>query len=67
MEWISVKDKFPPDDENVIVAGFAEGDDELTTFYNTATHSRSGWRDEIGRFGQERVLFWMPLPTPPKE
>ena len=64
--WISVNDKMPNENENVIVCGYQEsGDTELLTFYNTATHNNYGWSDAVGLFTEEQVLFWQPLPTPP--
>jgi hypothetical protein len=61
--WISVKERFPEDEQPVLVWGYnhreTEGDYSLTIFVS----DREGPRFLCGGF---RVTHWMSLPEPPK-
>lgn len=67
MEWIDVKDKLPDNDDFVIVAIYDENGD--TPFWET----NFGWyfdRAEcwiVDTHQRTDILYWMPLPEPPKE
>lgn len=71
MEWISVKDRLPEDEQRVIAycqkvkkyfVGFAE-----RSHYSDKVH----WWHEGAKGGlysaTSKVTHWMPLPEPPKE
>lgn len=64
-EWISVKDRLPEDNENVL-AHTRYG--EIRVFLSD---EEGDWFDERGRFYSRNtsgaVTHWMPLPEPPKE
>ncbi len=75
-EWISVKDRLPPDDEPVLV--YHEDDDHITlgefekTDIKQYFHSDGsqffyddGWSSQIPWAQKGRVTHWMPLPLPP--
>ena len=68
MEWISVKDKLPEIDQQVL---FCEVfDDDLfvcTGYYEEVYSGVVGFVDHFGREISSGVEFWMPLPEPPKE
>jgi len=59
MEWISVKDRLPSDEQDVIVT---DGKNVLQTFYaiydSGISWGTSRWVGEI--------THWMPLPEPPQ-
>ena len=58
-EWISVADKIPPDQEEVLV---------LTQSKNGVRNVDKGyWAiDHFIHRGRSQVTHWMPLPEPPK-
>jgi hypothetical protein len=56
-EWISVKDRLPEDDRNVLV--YSEICGIVIADYDT-----NGWCDQQYNF--IRPSHWMPLPEPPK-
>ena len=72
-EWISVKDRLPKRDANVmcitptrwIHIGRYQGD----KFENAIFFRRWGYDKKIGaeRYIPTEVTHWMPLPEPPKE
>ena len=59
-EWVSVEERLPTDERPVLVfVGYA---DTMTGFITTSSWQGDGLvRDE------QRTLFWMPLPAPPKK
>ena len=71
-KWISVKDRLPEDNLNVLV--YAIGDNENSVIAMTGyTHKMygyniEGWRSPWQYFFYEyKITHWMPLPEPPKE
>ena len=78
MEWISVKDRLPEDDQHVLVyhaedfhitVGYFESD--YVQYYIESDGSKfytdDGWETEISWAPKGDVTHWMPLPEPPKE
>lgn len=61
MEWISVKDKLPEDDEYVLV--YHSWDDYITSGY----FDDHGWETDIPWAPEGKVTHWMYLPKAPKE
>lgn len=67
-EWISVEERLPTDEHPVIVfVGYA---DTMTGFITTSSYfcfdENPHWQwDGLVR-DEQRTLFWMPLPKPPK-
>ena len=59
-EWISVKDKLPTSDRNVLV--FVRGYVEIGWY--DGYHDE--WRTGIVTLDNCEVTHWMPLPQPPK-
>ncbi len=79
MEWISVKDRLPNNNELVIAYGKKETDSEkdvwLVTFYKEVIEkcgdhkkniSDQYWEKTNG-YDVDEVTHWMPLPQPPKD
>lgn len=71
-KWISVEDRLPEDNLNVLV--YAIGDNENSVIAMTGyTHKMygyniEGWRSPWQYFFYEyKITHWMPLPEPPKE
>ena len=71
-EWISVKDRLP-DDEKEVLCWYLSGDGNCYHTIGVCLQETYGnvWsteadRDECG-YGCEKVTHWMPLPEPPKE
>ncbi|HMG14876.1 MAG TPA: DUF551 domain-containing protein [Saprospiraceae bacterium] len=78
MEWISVEDRLPENDEDVLVyhaddfhitVGSFEKDN--VSFYIESDGSKfytdSGWETEIPWAQKGGVTHWMPLPESPKD
>lgn len=63
MEWISVKDRLP-DNAGDVLCLFIGWDDMI--FHGVAFHEEDGWYDSDGE-SVNNVIYWMPLPEPPKE
>ena len=61
MNWISVKERLPEDEERVLI--FADGEIHLMT-YNSYWHDFTSIED---CFEETKVTHWMSLPEPPKE
>ena len=62
-EWISVKDRLPEDNTNVLVYRGS-----LISVYTYIGHNE--WEDDYGywsRTDDDGITHWMPLPEPPKE
>lgn len=77
-QWISVEDRLPPDDEDVLVyhqqdshisVGFFEKDNVQWYIESDGNkfYTDTGWETEIPWAQKGRVTHWMPLPKPPKE
>jgi len=73
MEWISVKDRLPENDEYVLVYPY-DSDHDIGAYYwpypdNKAGDKQGKWMNEsqdgykYPRFG---ITHWMSLPEPPK-
>ena len=62
-EWISVKDRLPEGNKNVLVCCYknAVGYRIDITFYCDQSEYGSGW------YLPANITHWMPLPEPPKE
>ena len=66
-EWVSVEERLPTDERPVLVfVGYA---DTMTGFITTSSYfcfdENPHWQwDDLIR-GEQRTLFWMPLPAPP--
>lgn len=78
MEWISVKDKLPSNDQDVLV--YHADDDHITVgcfesdnvaFYiqpdGSKFYTDSGWETEIPWAQKGQVTHWMELPERPKD
>lgn len=64
MDWISIKDRSPEKNTNVLVfTGMAAPNDIMIGHIN----NHGFWWDEEANFMQIPVVSWMPLPEPPKE
>ena len=84
MEWISVTNKLPQDEERVLLLFELKNDYFKEFIYNIATYSENlkrvdeydfekekcgfyKWSESEDRYVEiEDVLYWMPLPKPPK-
>ena len=68
-QWISVEDRLPDENKNVIV--FAN--DIVSSFVETACYYvcpeylHGGWSEENGDPYEPIITHWMNLPEPPKE
>lgn len=61
--WISVEERLPEEDENVLVYGpWGIGNG-----YSLAFWYDSAWNDVDSGYPLDNVSHWMPLPDPPKE
>lgn len=56
LEWISVKDKLPP--ENILVLGMSQTPRNIFNIYNVMA---------LDEFEEADVTHWMPLPDAPQE
>ena len=75
-KWISVKDRLPDNDNEVITAYKIDDEKAMKKrkgklFVKTGNWTGSRWIsvwDEYKSYAtEEEVLYWMPLPEPPKE
>ena len=68
-QWISVEDKLPDENADVIVFAndIVNGFVETACYYVCPEYLSGGWREENGDPYEPIVTHWMPLPTPPKE
>ena len=62
-QWISIKDRLPDKNTQVLVCDIHKG--QYTTTYNDKGH----WDDECYEYscGPDIIEYWMPLPEPPEE
>ena len=69
MEWINVKDKLPPEEENVILF---DGSIVFAGNFHVV-HNEPYWGNQgcdgicYGWYEKDAVTHWMPLPKPPEE
>lgn len=63
--WISVKDKLPEDEGDVLVYGVSPRGRKKTAIMNYLAFEAD--RPRWALDGIWTVLYWMPLPEPPKE
>ena len=81
MEWISVKDRLPEDNKNIIcyIKNPVQGDLEVfegsishesgyqsTTYWNVHYSLTTGYYEATEHEVTAAVTHWMPLPEPPK-
>ena len=71
MEWISVKDKLPPNGDKLVLI-VVNGKGKNLTFRNAVEianyTSKDGWiLETFPELENMQVTHWMPLPEPPKE
>lgn len=70
MEWISVKDRLPPNDTLVFICGIEKDGEKLNVYYAESHFYGKGF--EFPYYGQDmtadhdNVTHWM-IPEPPKE
>ena len=63
--WISIKDKLPPNGEPIVYARFKEGKWAVGIAYWTVSQV---WCPELGSTAcPEGYTHWLPLPPPPEE
>lgn len=65
--WISVEDKLPNKDQDVLIY---KGNHIGDMMYVYTYSGNNEWEDEYGywsRTDDEGITHWMPLPAPPKE
>ena len=63
--WISVKDRLPEDEGDVIVYGVSQRGRKKTAIMNYLAFEAD--RPRWALDGIWTVLYWMPIPEPPKE
>jgi len=63
MEWISVKDETPKDEQCVLAYGKLH---EVGGFYETMLYADGYFFGEIHDRQDKTVTHWMPLPEPPE-
>lgn len=61
MEWISVKDELPVD--NQVVLAWANSEDEMRLV--AALYLGGTWVDIIYYEKVYSITYWLPIPTPP--
>jgi len=62
MEWISVKEKLPEDNERVLIF-----ENRYNNQYTALYYKERNWFIVKDYMPAEDVSHWMPLPKPPKE
>lgn len=77
MDWISVKDRLPENDDDVLVYNPKDGIhigefnfDELSEYYEkdgSYTTTNCGWHTQYEWAPYMSPTHWMPLPLPPKD
>jgi len=71
MEWISVKDKLPPNGDKlvlVVVHGYREDIVPMNAVEIGSYTSEDGWiLETFPDLENMQVTRWMPLPEPPEE
>ena len=71
-QWISVEERLPDDDVNVLVYAIGNNENDviaMTSYtHNMLCYGIEGWRSPWQYFFAEyKITHWMPLPEPPKE
>ena len=68
-QWISVEDRLPDENKNVIVFAndIVSGFVETACYYVCPEYLTGGWREESGDPYEPIITHWMNLPEPPKE
>lgn len=65
-EWVSVEDALPPNMDDVLVA--VQNNGECWTVTGYYSNTSNVWYAMLnGQDTQMDVLWWMPLPAPPKK
>jgi hypothetical protein len=66
-EWISVEDRLPEDGTRVLCwyQYYHYGKEAITPEYGIGYYWK-GWGGEVACGKDCKVLYWMPLPEPPK-
>lgn len=64
MEWISVKERFPSNEDDVLVIN-DEGRMSVSCYFNCGYMWMWECRDD--QIGLGDITYWMPLPTPPEK
>ncbi len=64
MEWISVKDRHPTNDDDVLIID--DNGRMAVSCYFWAKHMYV-WEQRDDQIGLGNVTHWMPLPKPPQE
>lgn len=71
MDWISVKDRLPPNSVYVLVAKFYSREGLEMYFIRIACRYKDAWLDDkdgvLLKHKYVSVRYWMPLPEPPKD
>lgn len=70
-KWVSVEERLPADDENVLVYAIGNNEDSVVAMtgytHNMYGYNIEGWRAPWQYFFYEyKITHWMPLPEPPK-
>jgi uncharacterized low-complexity protein len=67
-EWISVKDRLPPDQGKKVLVANGHGYISVFALWKKEYGNKWTWIDEQGHFKHTNdITHWMPLPEPPKE
>ncbi len=70
MDWVSVKDKLPEENENVILF---DGSEVFCGNFFFGKENRICWGIQAcdgicyGNYKKDEITHWMPLPNPPKD